>query len=118
MCVPCLSGLCEDGPLSIAAHMSRLRAQLAVQASKRYAICMYVHRYRVGPSKSHIIVTAADYALVLTPACAMYMYMYKECTVHVRHMYMCVIVNHVCACIYMCCKSCAVSAFQPSDVSC
>ena len=38
VCV-CVSGLSDDGALSLAAHMSRLRAQLAVQANKRYTVC-------------------------------------------------------------------------------
>ena len=34
----CVSGLSDDGSLSLAAHMSRLRAQLAVQANKRWVL--------------------------------------------------------------------------------
>ena len=40
LCVSvCVSGLSDDGALCLAAHMSRLRAQLTVQANKRYTVC-------------------------------------------------------------------------------
>lgn len=48
----CLSGLSEDGNLSIAAHMTRLRAQLSIQARKWQANSLASYPGRTGDKKA------------------------------------------------------------------
>ena len=105
-----MSGLCEDGPLSVAAHMSRLRAQLAIQANKRYMyIChMYIPVLCI-PNPLYTCQLLYTWSIVYLYTCK------ADVHVHVHGLF--TVYTYMFINTFLSSSIDAVSIFQPSDDS-